>query len=72
MELNEELYDRWVRKIWPKLTAADDIIDIALVNRARSEDIEEAKRLLSEFTEQAADFLDELSESVQKETRHDN
>lgn len=68
MELNEELDDLWVQKIWPKVCAVSDIVDVAVVNRARPEDIEEAKRLLSEFTEKAAAYLDDLSEYVQSQS----
>lgn len=68
MEQNKEIRGRWVYEIWPKVSEIDDIIDVAALNRALPEDIEEAKRLLSEFTEQAAAFLDELSESVRSPT----
>lgn len=68
MELNEELDDRWVQEVWPKVCAVSDIVDVAVVSRARPEDIEEAKRLLSEFTEKAAAYLDDLSEYVRKQT----
>lgn len=61
MEQNKEIRGRWVYEIWPKVSEVDDIVDIATVNRARPEDIEEAKRLLSEFTGRAAVFLDQLS-----------
>lgn len=68
MEQNKEIRGRWVYEIWPKVSEIDDIIDVAALNRALPEDIEEAKRLLSEFTEQAAAFLDELSESFRSPT----
>ena len=68
MERNEPLYSRWVNNIWSRVSALDDIVEIVTVNRARPEDIEEAKRLLSEFTEKAAAFLDQLSEYVRKQS----
>lgn len=61
MERNEPLYSRWIQDIWSRICKVDDIVDIATVNRARPEDIEEAKRLLSEFTGKAAVFLDQLN-----------
>ena len=61
MEQNEPLYSRWVQDIWSRICEVDDIVDIATVNRARPEDIEEATRLLSEFTGKATVFLDQLS-----------
>ena len=68
MKRNEPLYSRWVHQIWSRVSAIDDIVEIAAVNRAHPEDIEEAKRLLAEFTEQAAVFLDQLSEYVRKQS----
>lgn len=68
MKRNEPLYSRWVHQIWSRVSAIDDIVEIVTVNRARPEDIEEAKRLLSEFTEQAAVFLDQLTEYVRKQS----
>lgn len=68
MKRNEPLYNRWVHDIWSRVSALDDIVDVATLNRAKPEDIEEAKRLLSEFTEKAAAYLDDLSEYVRKQT----
>lgn len=68
MKRNEPLYSRWVNDIWSRVSALDDIVDVATINRAKPEDIEEAKRLLSEFTEKAAAFLDQLSEYVRKQS----
>ena len=68
MKRNEPLYNLWVHDIWSRVSALDDIVDVATLNRAKPEDIEEAKRLLSEFTEKAAAYLDDLSEYVRKQT----
>lgn len=68
MKRNEPLYNRWVHDIWSRVSALDDIVDVATLNRAQPEDIEEAKRLLSEFTEKAAAYLDNLSEYVRSQS----
>lgn len=68
MKRNEPLYNRWVHDVWSRVSALDDIVDVTTLNRAQPEDIEEAKRLLSEFTEKAAAYLDNLSEYVRSQS----